>query len=164
MSTIGDSERLDEGAQVIIACAFLYRLNDGYVEVFLPYRAATKKFLPNVFELPGGHIDFGEDIKAGLAREIREELHMEITIGDEFAAFTYTNQIKKSHSIEVVYFAQFVGDTTRIQLNPEDHSHYVWVTEEELPQLYATQKASEDHEALVIQKGFDILLGRKTLR
>ena len=37
----------------------------GDIKILLPKRASTKKFLPNVYELPGGHIDFGEDIADG---------------------------------------------------------------------------------------------------
>lgn len=61
-----DSEVLAYGQQVITAVAFIHQVIDGEQKVFLPKRAATKKFLPNVYELPGGHIDFGEDVVVGL--------------------------------------------------------------------------------------------------
>lgn len=104
-----DSETLAEGKQVMTACAFIHRNFDGVEKVFLPKRAATKKFLPSVFEMPGGHIDYGEDIVAGLKREIQEEFGMETSIGDPFGCFTYTNDVKQSHSIEVIYFAEFTS-------------------------------------------------------
>jgi 8-oxo-dGTP pyrophosphatase MutT (NUDIX family) len=65
---VHDSEKPAEGRQVFTACAFIHHAFDGVEKVFLPRRAATKKFLPNVFEVPGGHIDFGEDIADGLKR------------------------------------------------------------------------------------------------
>lgn len=43
----------------------------------MPKRADTKKFLPSVYELPGVHIDFGEEPVSGLKREIYEEFGME---------------------------------------------------------------------------------------
>ena len=89
-----DSETRAEGQQVIVACAFIHHKFDGVEKVFLPKRADTKKFMPGVYELPGGHVDFGEDIKAGLRREIAEEFSKEITLGDPFATFTYTNDVK----------------------------------------------------------------------
>lgn len=154
-----DSETLAEGQQVITACAFLHHNFDGTEKVFLPKRAATKKFLPNVFELPGGHIDFGEDIVEGLMREIEEEFQMKASIGDSFGSFTYTNSVKRSHSIEVIYFAKFEGPIENIKIDPADHSEYVWVSRAELDGIYNEQKGTDDIEFQMIRKGFDLLEG-----
>lgn len=70
MSSIAhDSETATPGQQVITACAFIHHKFNGVEKVFLPKRADTKKFLPGAYELPGGHIDFGEDPVSGLKRE-----------------------------------------------------------------------------------------------
>lgn len=151
-----DSETPAKGQQVITACAFIHRNIDGIEKVFLPKRADTKKFLPGKYEIPGGHIDYGEDIKAGLRREIKEELGIAIALGDPFAVFTYTNEIKGSHSIEVVYFAQLTGDPADITIDPEDHSSYGWFSEDEAISL---NNDSEDEEVAVIKKGFALLRG-----
>jgi len=151
-----DSETPAHGQQVFTACAFIHRTVDGKEKVFLPKRADTKKFMPGVYELPGGHIDYGEDIKLGLQREIKEELGVEIHLGDPFAAFTYTNKIKGSHSIEVVYFAQLVGNPGDITIEPEDHSTFGWFTEDEAVGL---NSHDEDEEVDVIKKGFALLRG-----
>ncbi len=126
-----DSETPAHGKQVITACAFIHHNFDGVTKVFNARRAETKKFLPGVWELPGGHIDFGEDIVQGLKREVLEEHGMNINVGDPFAVFTYTNEIKGSHSIEVIYFAKFIDPLPNIQINPEDHSAYAWVEGED---------------------------------
>src|SRR5262249_16161268 len=105
--TSHDSQTPALGQQVVTACAFIQHNFNGTEKLFWPKRAVTKKFLPDVYELPGGHIDFGEDIVAGLKREIREEFGMEVSVGDAFAAFSYLNEVKGSHSAEIVYFAEF---------------------------------------------------------
>jgi|GEM_PF-116043 len=148
-----DSETLAEGQQVFVACAFIHHNFDGVEKVFMPKRAATKKFLPGVFELPGGHIEFGEDLVIGLKREIREELHKEIAVGDPFAAFTYMNGIKGSHSVEIIYFVQFT-DIEAITLNPGDHSEYKWFAEDELGEL------PDNDEKAAINRGFALLEGK----
>ena len=154
-----DSETLAEGQQVITAVAMITADFDGVTKVFLPKRADTKKFLPGVHEMPGGHIDFGEELKAGLAREIDEEFGMRVSIGDAFAAFTYTNDIKKSHSVEIVFFARFTDPIENIKLNPEDHSAASWFSEEELPNAYTGGKDSDDIEFQIVRKGFALLSG-----
>ena len=165
-----DSERPAHGQQVITACAFIYHDFDGVLKVFLPKRAATKKFLPNLYELPGGHIDYGEDIIEGLKREIREELNMNVTIGDPFAVFTYANTVKCSHSVEVIYFAKFVEPIDQVSIQPEDHSRFDWFTRDEVVQHRAAmvpvdqaihKKDDEDAEYQAILKGFDLLNGQQ---
>lgn len=156
-----DSETPADGQQVFTACAFIWHDFDGVKKVFLPKRAGTKKFLPGVYELPGGHIDYGEDLKEGLAREIMEEFAMHITIGDVVDVFTYMNAIKKSHSIEVVYFAQFNDPLDQIIIHPEDHSSYNWSSEDDLAAIYANNKDLDDSEVLVIRKGFSILKSKE---
>ena len=154
-----DSEVLKEGQQVFTACAFIHRVIDGAEKVFLPKRADTKKFLTGVYELPGGHVDFAEDMVTGLKREIFEEFEMHTEIGDPFAVFTYTNEIKKSHSIEVIYFGRFIDPIEQIKINPEDHSEYVWVAEDELHTIYTAGKDQEDDEMRTIKRGFALLRG-----
>ena len=157
--TSHDSEVPARGQQVITACAFIHHNFDGVEKVFLPKRADTKKFLPGVYELPGGHVDYGEDIVEGLKREIIEEFGMAIKVGDPFAAFTYTNNIKGSHSIEVVYFANFIDPVENIHINPEDHSGYEWIAENNLERVFTENKRGDDPEIQALRKGFALLRG-----
>lgn len=162
-----DSETPAHGQQVISVCAFIHRDFDGVSKVFLPKRADTKKFLPGVYELPGGHVDFGEDIIEGLKREIKEEFGMSITVGDTFSAYTYENQIKGSHTVEVIYFAQFIEPPEQITLHPDDHSSYEWFSKlgvvdrkgEIVPTEHVTHTHTDDPEYLTILKGFELLEG-----
>lgn len=154
-----DSETLAKGQQVFTACAFIWHLFDDEVKIFLPKRAATKKFLPGVYELPGGHIDYAEDLKDALAREIMEEFGMHAAIGDVVDVFTYMNEVKKSHSIEVVYYAQFTDRLEDISLSPEDHSECRWFAESDIRGTLSAEKGKDDPELQVIEKGFKLLKG-----
>lgn len=154
-----DSETPAQGQQVIVICAFIHHTFDGVEKVFMPKRADTKRFMPGVYEIPGGHIDYGEDIVAGLKREIMEEFGKEIIVGDPFAAFTYHNAVKASHSIEVVYFARFDGGIDDIVVHPEDHSTYAWLGKDDVAEILASGKTEDDEEYQVIQKAFKLLEG-----
>ena len=159
MKVSHDSETLAEGQQVITACALIHHDFDGVKKVFLPRRAATKKFLPDVFEIPGGHIDYGEDMVAGLKREINEEFGMDIRVGDPFACFTYQNDVKRSHSVEVVYFAQFTDPIDSITLDSADHSEYVWISIDEVTRVYTDAKGEDDQEFEILRRGLELLNG-----
>jgi 8-oxo-dGTP pyrophosphatase MutT (NUDIX family) len=149
--TTHDSETSANGQQVITACAFIFKVVDNEPLLFLPRRASTKKFLPNKYELPGGHLNFGETLDDGLKREIQEEFNMNIQLGKCFYAFTYLNNIKGSHSVEVIYYARFTSPETDIKLNPEDHSEYQWVS---LDQYIKLVLDNEDDEYKAILEGF----------
>jgi 8-oxo-dGTP diphosphatase len=149
-----DSETLADGRQVFTACALIWHEFDGVKKVFLAKRAATKKFLPGAWELPGGHIEFGEDMREGLAREVREEFGMDIEIGEVVDVFTYLNDIKKSHSIEVVYFARFSTALENISIQPEDHSAFGWFSADEYKTKVAPTMGDDDPENQIIRKAF----------
>lgn len=152
-----DSEVPAHGEQVITACALIHHVFDGEVKVFLPKRAGAKKFFPGVFELPGGHIDWREDMVDGLKREIKEEFGMRIKVGDPFAAFTYFNEIKGSHSVEVVFFAAFEGPIENIKINAGDHSEFKWVSQDEIASVGPISEA----ELRNVIKGLALLNGQK---
>jgi len=154
-----DSETRADGQQVIVACALIHHDFDGVEKVFLPKRADTKKFMPGVYELPGGHVDFGEDIVDGLKRELVEEFGKNISVGDPFAAFTYKNEVKASHSVEVVYFAQFEDGIEGIEVHPEDHSGYEWFSEDDLTKMLVGGKTEDDEEYKLIKNAFSLLNG-----
>jgi len=118
----------------------------------------TKKFFPGVYEIAGGHIDFGEDIIAGLKREVREELRKEIVVGDPFSVFTYMNEVKGAHAVEIAYFAQFEGAVDDVYISPDDHMASGWFSEDEFDKFTVNRKP-DDVEINVMRRGFALLRG-----
>ncbi len=110
----------------------------------------TKKFLPGKFELIGGHLDFGEQPEKALKREVLEELGQEIIVDELISAFSYINEVKGSHSLELVYLARFINPDSQIKLNPEDHLEYKWASRQECLEL----RSEDDAEIPSILKGF----------
>ncbi len=157
-----DSESPAIGQQVLTACVSIHQNFEGVEKVFLPKRAETKKFMPGIFELPGGHIDFGEDMVEGVKREVLEEIEMKISVGDPFYVFVYENNVKECQSIEVIYFAKFIDPIDKIVLHPEDHSEYGWFSEDEIAsKVVSNKKPAEDKENIGIMRGFALLRGAK---
>ena len=152
-----DSAKAAHGQQVITACAVIHKTVNGKPAVLLAKRAETKKFLPGKFELPGGHIDFGETPVDGLKRELHEELGIHISVGDVFSAFTYVNEVKGSHSIELLYFATLV-EGSEPTTNPSDHSGVEWITLDSLGILEEVNGA-DDAEFPHVVKALEILNG-----
>lgn len=154
-----DSETPAQGQQVLSACALIHQTINGVPRIFVAQRALTKKFLPGVYEIPGGHIDFGEAMTDGLKREIREEFEIEVRLGDPFYVFDYHNPVKGSQTIEVIYFATLVGSADNIVLHPEDHAGAKWIAEDELETIYTETKGADDPEIKALRKAFALLRG-----
>lgn len=135
--------------QVITACVLLHK--DG--KVLIGKRALTKSFLPGKWELPGGHVEFGETVRDCLERELIEEFNIEIILGEPFAEFTYLMNEGRDHVIEVLYFAQMKNPDQKIPLNRIDHEEHAWIAEDEVDKYYA----KDDDEGNVVRKGFESL-------
>ena len=155
MNTPQDSATLAEGQQVITACAAIYRKGSNGHEIMVARRALTKKFLPGKFELPGGHIDFGETLTDGLRRELKEELGIDVVVGDTVGVFTYVNEVKRSHSVEIVYFAQLAGGCSP-KINPEDHSEIIWISQDNL-YIVEDENGSGDQEFPFLVRALELL-------
>lgn len=150
-----DSETLAV-QRVITACALIHEFG-GVRKILLARRAKTKKFLPGKYELPGGHIGFGEDIIRGLKRAILDELGVRIIVGDPFAAFGYINQARGAHSVKIVYFAILLDLPEQIILHTEDHSDYGWFARD---QLHLARYRQGDPELAAIARAFALLDGQ----
>ena len=158
MSTSQDSATLAKGQQVITACAIIYREGSNGHEVMVARRALTKRFLPGKFELPGGHIEFGETLVDGLRRELKEELAVDVIVGDVVGAFTYVNKIKRSHSVEIIFFAQ-LADGCLPKINIDDHSEIIWIYQDNV-HIVEDENGSSDQEFPFLVRALKLLNGQ----
>src|SRR3989339_313295 len=52
--------------------------NNG--EYLIVFKSDTEEISPNEVDIPGGRVEFGEEVEAGLKRKIKEELGIEIDV------------------------------------------------------------------------------------
>jgi 8-oxo-dGTP diphosphatase len=84
---------------------------------------------PLKWEFPGGKVEPGEEPRAALQRELREELGIEATIGDEWERYDFEYG---ANTITRLYFFSVTEYTGELQ--NLDFSQIVWEQRERLPQ------------------------------
>ena len=105
--------------------------------------------MPGVFELPGGHIEFGESFENGLKREILEEFGVNIDVEEPVFAVEYLSEQGDSQTFEVIFLARLIDAPDAISLSPVDHSEFQWITFDEV-HIFASNRKSEDPELLAL--------------
>jgi 8-oxo-dGTP diphosphatase len=83
--------------------------------------------LAGLWELPGGKVAAGEDDGAALARELREELGVDVAVGSRIGADV---ALSDSMTLRAYRVTQTGGS-----LHPNDHSALRWVSADELEGL-----------------------------
>lgn len=107
-------------------------VRDG--QVLLAHRSPRKRAYPNVWDLPGGVVEEGESELGALARELREELGVEIATGST----SYLGQVSVAPAGEPVRLSAWLVRAwvgTPANTAPEEHDDLAWFALAELPLL-----------------------------
>lgn len=104
-------------------------LNDKN-EVLVLKRSAHESVYPNVWDIPGGTLEDGEDPRVGAQREIREETGLTV---NDLNLFAYTSNVdvsKDTQFIRLIFVASSAGG--EVKLNPDEHQEYQWISMEQI--------------------------------
>lgn len=97
----------------------------------LTKRSATDNYMPKYWDIPGGTIEFGEDISKALKRELKEEVGIKVEIKDIVFAYNFISN-KVRHQYMLVYECSFLTGEPKLSA---DHSEYCWLTISEMKKL-----------------------------
>jgi len=119
----------DQNHFVINAAHGLIKNGDKYL---ITLRAADKNYMPNLWDIPGGTIEFGEHPVEALIREIDEETKIKVKVGNLILVYDFVSG-EKRHQFQMVFTCDYL--LGEVILNPREHQEYRWVTLEEMEQL-----------------------------
>lgn len=95
-------------------------LRDG--RVLLCHRSPDRRWYPDVWDLPGGHVESGEEPEQALARELREELDIELI--DPPGPVVHTVR-EPDLTLQVFLVERWTGSLRNRA--PEEHDAMRWV-------------------------------------
>ena len=109
-------------------------VNGGFIvqngKFLLMKRADNDTFLPGVWEIPGGKLEFGEDPLIGAKREVKEEAGLDVELISPLSIWTYGDNSGGTQYIQIDYLCKVVG-YGEVKLS-EEHSDFAWITYGEL--------------------------------
>ena len=111
-------------------------IQDGS-QFLIAQRRAKDRIEPNKWEFPGGKVEFGETPEEGLAREIKEELNLEIEVGKliGISSHVYQDPIKPLHVVLLCYHCKLKVAKTELRhlavqdskwVQPEEARHHLF--------------------------------------
>jgi 8-oxo-dGTP diphosphatase len=84
--------------------------------------------------LPGGFVEYGEDIELAIDREIQEETGLTGLPFRQFRTYGHPGRDPRGHTVSVVYVAVIVGEPPAV-LGGDDAAAAAWFPVDSLPEL-----------------------------
>lgn len=85
-------------------------------------RAVNSSFDPSLWDLPGGKLDYGEELAETLMREVKEETGLTIKVGRPFATWHFFKG--EVFVTGITFLCEFEGGEVVLSL---EHSDFAWI-------------------------------------
>ncbi len=111
-------------------------------KILLVQRPPDDAFDPNLWELPGGKLEYGEDLIESLKREVEEEVDLQIEVKVPFKTWHF---YKKPYWVTgVTFICDYMGGS--VKLSPE-HQAYKWIDPKDYLEYPLSTTVKEQIEA-----------------
>ena len=103
--------------------------------ILLGKRAEARKLYPNVWDMPGGHVEPGEEPERTLVRELQEELDITPTQWTFLETLTFSLPTLPPARMTVHLYRVSAWTGTPVNRQPEEHSAIGWFSLAQAAQL-----------------------------
>lgn len=95
-------------------------------------RSEKYEHLNNAWDIPGGRINFGEDPKEGLKREIEEETGLQLKEIKQILDASTVFKNEEKHIVRITYLCTVEEGNTNLS---HEHTHMEWIPKEKIKEL-----------------------------
>lgn len=108
-------------------------INNRQNEVLILKRSPVESHYPNLWDLPGGGVREGENLKEAAEREVKEEASLKVKIDDKYF---YIFSCKSDPKIEIFAFKGYlVGGEIALS---QEHTEFKWISKAEYKNFKCT--------------------------
>ncbi len=130
----------DDWGPLVANCVAGVMVRNG--TVLLVHRSPSKQFYPDVWDLPGGHVNQGESLEEALRREAREELGIEVL---ELSWLGHVYDDVEPAVVHLYTILSWRGEP--VNAAPDEHTEVRWFSATEL----LDSEGLEAYRALVLK-------------
>jgi 8-oxo-dGTP diphosphatase len=123
---MNQTEKVAEGVVEVVAAVIEQEGPDGKLILIGQRKAGGRHALK--WEFPGGKVEPGEDPRAALVRELREELAIDAVIGAQIEAYDFLYRPDALTRLRFFHVTEFAGEITNL-----DFAALAWERRENLP-------------------------------
>lgn len=117
-------------------------------ELLVVKRTPDRILGPNVWEIPGGKVEPGENNEEALEREFMEETKIKIRVIKKYHTFHYKYDEKDAEENDFIVEAE----NFNVTIDPKEHTEFRWVTKGQLSNLNISPDMRKS-----IEKAFDLI-------